>query len=135
MLLSELWEFVSSNEFDVWESRILEFDPESIIDNYHSNFFDEYKILKKENVVNLRMMLNQSKTQLAQIISGVIEIGRGNLYGGTGEYSNWTLIPLLEILNLMDKEYHQSLNLTRFEESRFSESNGWGNPINKSFFS
>ena len=68
------------------------------------------------------------------MVSWVIEIGRGNLYGGTGEFSEWSLNPTMEVLKIMERNNLSIPNLDRFEKSKFSKFHGWGIKREKSFF-
>ena len=80
------------------------------------------------------MIYKESGNKLSEMVFWVIDIGRSNLYGGTGAYSKWSLRPTMEVLKIME-EYQLPLpDLAIFEKSSFAESNGWGIKREKSFF-
>lgn len=133
-LLSNLWEFIGSKRLDLWEEKIIDYDPESLIEDFENNNFEDFKVLTKEEVKEIYDIYKQSKSEISEMISWVIEIGRGNLYGGTGEFSKWTLDPTKEVLKIMERNNYQIPELPKFEKSKYSEFHGWGIEREKSFF-
>ncbi len=133
-LLSELWDFIGSKRLDLWEEKFLDYEPESLIEDFENEKFGDFKNLKKEEIKVLYETYKKSKPDLAELISWVIEIVRGNLYGGTGEYSKWTLDPTIEVLKIMKNHSLKIPDLAKFEKSKYSEFHGWGLEREKSFF-
>jgi hypothetical protein len=68
---------------------------------------------------------------LIKLISETIEIGISNLYGGTGEYSKYSLIPTLEVYKIAEKIISKKPDVDNFVQFKYSESNGWGNKFTK----
>ena len=105
-IFDNLWEFTTTNKLDVWEEKI-------------SNSHD------------IEIFCNSSDKDFVSMIKKVIEIGTGNLYGGTDQYSSWTLEPTLELLKLSELKIKQMPKIKSFQFSKFSEDGGWGNIIIK----
>jgi len=133
-VLSCLWDFTSSKQLDKWEEQILDFEPESLIEDVEKNNFEDFKYLTKEEATRYYNLYKDSSNGLAEMISWVIEIGRGNLYGGTGKFSEWSLNPTIEVLKIMERNNLTIPELGKFEKSKYSEFHGWGIEREKSFF-
>ena len=133
-LLSKLWEFISSKRLDLWEEKILDYEPESLIEDFENEKFEDFKNLKKEEIKALYEIYKKSKSNLAELISWVIEIGRGNLYSATGKFSEGSLNPTIEVLKIMERSNLPIPDLAKFEKSKYSEFHGWGIEREKSFF-
>jgi len=116
-----IWTFTSSNNLDEWDELTNEVNPICILD---------------ENIPSdpLFLLYTALPFDLVDMVSEVIEIGVGNLYAGTGEYSPSTLEHLI---NVIEKCMILKIELpvfAHFERSSFSEEHGWGLERDKSFF-
>src|SRR5687768_15520281 len=79
-VLPVIWEFTKSTDLAKWEESINKIDPLNEVSG------------------PLKDLYGQLPSFIPEMISNVIEIGAGNLYGGTGEYSLSTLQPLKRVL-------------------------------------
>ncbi len=119
--ISLIWEFTNSNDLGKWDESIREVDPCSVLDenNPQNPLLPLYKSLPHD---------------IVEMMSDVIEIGTGNLYGGTGDYSHFTLRPLIKVIETCMKLEIPLPGLTPFRKSKFTEKDGWGITRNRSFF-
>ena len=81
------------------------------------------------------LLLYQSlPPDIVNVISDVIEIGAGNLYGGTGDHSLFSLEPLIRVIERCITLKIKLPELDSFKKSPFSEKHGWGFERDKSYF-
>ncbi|OAV45120.1 hypothetical protein A3850_011745 [Lewinella sp. 4G2] len=133
-LLTVLWGFISSERLDLWSEEIIDYDPKSLIEDYENSNFEDFRFLSEVEIERMYCIYKNSKSEVLELIELVIAIGTGNLYGGTGEYSKMTLIPTIQVLNIMARNNYQTPKLANFEKSKYSELHGWGTKREKSFF-
>lgn len=133
-LLRLLWDFTSTSQLDVWETQIHEFDPAFLQEEAALNDFKGVEVLTQAEALDYYKFYQQLPVDYLNSISLVIEIGRNNLYAGTGEYSSSTLVPLLELQRIMEQNQIPCPALEPFEKSHFSEFHGWGFPRERAFF-
>ena len=79
----------------------------------------------------LQVVYKKMPAQVLQLIEKVVETGTGNLYAGIVSYSQVTLKPALEIIELMDSLSLETPNLTEFEKFSFDQQSGWGNSFER----
>jgi hypothetical protein len=115
--ISLLWKFTSSNTLDDWEEQVCQ----------------EVELLFRSKETSVSQV-SKIPLYIFEIIDEVIEIGRGNLYCGIREYSEYTLFALLKVLNSMEKNNFAIPRLDKFKKSSFSEFDGWGNRVDPSYF-
>lgn len=132
-IFNNLKEFLSTSALDLWEDKIKEYDPDSILDNHPQNKFEEYDYLSVDKLQKLQKYYIGIPNEINDAISDLVEIGLGNLYGGTMDYSPYTLEPTLEMLSkygsLVEVELAGILDKLIIM-SPFSENNGWGYDTN-----
>ncbi len=133
-LLELLWEFTSSNTLDKWEEKIKEYQPCCIEETYKEKKYEDYEFLTKEKIKKYYKLYKESSPDLEEMVESVIEIGCGNLYGGTGEYSKWTLNPTVTVLKIMKRNEIDIPDLKIFERSSFKEKHGWGERRDRLFY-
>jgi hypothetical protein len=112
-LIETLWEFVSSTRLDVWES-----DVKDVLDEL---------IWSNKEVAKL-------PERFATLTERVGEIGMRDLYVGTDKHSPQTLEEAMQVVTIMHEAGLPLPDLAPFEKSSFTEQNGWGNRVDKSFF-
>jgi hypothetical protein len=113
-LINHLWSFTSTLDFCQWE--------EDLIDGVGGYFLDLYDNRHKPSQSSEVYSLN------------IFEIGRGNLYGGTGEYSEFTLRHTAKVIGILQFLHLTLPKFSNFSRSRFSEEYGWGTPVPASYF-
>lgn len=117
-LLHVLWTFTSSTSLDIWERDILSILPED--DNDESTHF------------GFDSLTSEQKEDLSDLIYYVIEIGRGNLYGGY--VSDFTSEPTIKVIEIVIKNAVKIPELHKFKKSSAKEEHGWGTPVELEYF-
>ncbi|NMM50903.1 hypothetical protein [Marinigracilibium pacificum] len=130
-IIDVLWEFTSSNELDIWEEKINYLIPEHVL-SHHTKFISSFdKYLNNKDFKEIYKLYKSLDKTFLIMIKKVLEIGTGNLYGGTGKFSKWTLDPTIDIANLAEFRLVNIPNIEDFKFSSFSENNGWGKKFNR----
>jgi hypothetical protein len=108
LLDNKLREYVESDSLDVWEDDI-----EQLLNEDDANSFAPYF---------------RSQPQLFQdVLEDLIELGRGNLYGGFS--SKFTFTYIKSIIELLQKNNIKLLDIKIVGQFPLSERHGWGNRI------
>lgn len=129
-LLDKLKSFTSSNQLDKWDSLINEYDPITILDTHPDNKLDDYDFLDSKKAVDLKNLYSNINKAILEMISDVIEIGTANLYGGTGQFSEYSLTPLLKVIKDSTNNEPVKINIEKIAySSPFNQENGWGKPF------
>lgn len=132
-LCSDLWEFVSANNKN-WEEKINRYYPVVLVKNMDWGQINIDKFLSTNKEQESDAICQEMAALFEELIDQVIYIGTSNLYGGTGEYSQWSLEPTLKVLSIMEQLHFRIPNLIPFSKSKFSEVHGWGKKRAPSFF-
>lgn len=133
-LINTLWEFTSSQNLPEWDAKVSDLTPECILDNHPKNIAENYKSLTESEFKSLKDFYLKVDDKLIFLINLVIDIGTTDLYGATGKHSSYTLKSTMEVYKFAKKELHELPDLNKFNFTKFSESNGWGNRVNKELF-
>ncbi len=133
-LIDTLWEFTTSERLDEWDEKISDLRPVHILDTSPGNKYSDYPSLSESDFNNLRQLYRQLPEAFIEMIDETIEIGIGNLYGGTGDYSEFTLKPTLRVFEKANSYLNEAPDFKQFMRSKFSEFHGWGDPIEKEKF-
>ncbi|MEM7658678.1 MAG: hypothetical protein AAF399_21320 [Bacteroidota bacterium] len=107
--LELFWEFTEADWLDKWEDKV-------------------------EDVKIVEQLLGEGDPHakvLADMSTHILWIGRGNLYGGTGEYSKWTLDSTMDIYQLSRQVLANPPELDLFTFSEFIERGGWGHAFSR----
>jgi hypothetical protein len=117
-LLHVLWTFTSSTALDIWERDILSVLPEDdSVESIHFGFGS---------------LTEEQREDLSDLIYYVIEIGRGNLYGGY--VSDFTSEPTIKVIEIVMKNEVKTPELHKFKKSSAQEGHGWGTPVEPEYF-
>jgi hypothetical protein len=130
-LLMHLWEFTESENLDIWDERISDLNPNNILEVDYEKFPNDFPTINASEYRELKKIYENLNADLIKLISETIEIGISNLYGGTGEYSKYSLIPTLEVYKIAEKIISKKPDVDNFVQFKYSESNGWGNKFTK----
>ncbi|PTD16294.1 hypothetical protein [Flavobacterium columnare] len=130
-LLIHLWEFTESDNLDVWDEKISDLNPYNILEVDYEEYPNDFPTINASEYKELKKIYENLDSDLVILISQTIEIGVSNLYGGTGEYSNHSLIPTLEVYKIAEKTISKKPDVNNFIQFKYSESNGWGNKFTK----
>lgn len=128
-LVNRLKAFTSSKSLDTWEQEIEQFAPYIILDDHENNKPEDYDLLSTEEFHQIRQQYKQLPSTLISLLNHTIEIGLGNLYGGTGKFSEQTLNDTLKVFEIAQDQIKNPPQLTLFTFSSFKEFHGWGNPF------
>lgn len=128
-LIDTLWEFTSSTQLDFWESKIRDLEPINILDNHPDNVPSNYS-LTESDFYELRAFYQSLSKDFTDLIDYTIEIGTGNLYGGTGKYSEFTLKPTIKVYELSNRLLNKVPDINKFLMFGYMEGNGWGRLFN-----
>jgi len=106
-VLSQIWEFTSSKNLEEWDQSINKVDP--------------ICILEEDKPTDPLLLVYQALPfEIVSMISDVIEIGAGNLYGGTADHSPFSLNPLLRVIEKCITLKIRLPELDSFKKSPFS---------------
>lgn len=133
-LIPTLWEFTNTDRMDLWEEKISDLTPLNILDESPRNSHSDYPSLTESEFIELKKYYGELDNEFVQMIDETIEIGLGNLYGGTGEFSESTYESTIFVYKLANKLLTEKPNFDNFLKSKFTEFHGWGNNVNKEFF-
>lgn len=89
--------FYNFRKFKSLEKYVNEIDPVCILDD--RSLFGDFTTLSNEEYLQLNNIYLTIPDRILNTISEVIEIGAGNLYGGTGVHSDITLAALMAVIN------------------------------------
>ncbi len=133
-LISVLWEFTTSRQLDMWEKKVRDLWPELILESSHKNTYMDYPSLTKSDFVELKDLYSNLPQAFVEMINNTIEIGVGNLFYGTGNFSESTLYYTLKVFQEATSMLLNIPDPHIFSVSKFSESGGWGEPIGRDKF-
>lgn len=152
-LIEYLWAFVSSTEIETWEFNFpgdARYVIHLVTNGLDNVCVGDYARLVNRDSDNIRVAnyaideapltkVNPAYLQLPLILLYMIhtiyeDIGGGNLYSGTGEYSEPTHTGISRVLTCMEVIGLSIPDLAPFQKSSFLEEHGWGNPAPRSFF-
>jgi hypothetical protein len=127
VIMPTIWEFISASDLSKWEQDINYVDPVCYMNSQIKTDYSSLNVKIGELYANLSPVL-------LDLISDVIEIGTGNIYGGTNDYSPITLKALEKVLDKCTAVGVPLPDITLFKKSSFGEAHGWGNERNRNFF-
>ena len=133
-LIPILWEFTNTDRMDLWEEKISDLTPLNVLDSSPRNSYSDYPSLTELEFNELKKYYSELNNELKQLIDETIEIGLGNLYGGTGEFSEETFESTMFVYKLADRLLNDRPNFDDFCKSKFTEFHGWGNNVKKEYF-
>lgn len=133
-LIPTLWEFTDTDRMDLWHEKISDLTPLNILDSSQRNSYSNYPSLNEFGFNELKKYYSELDNELVQMIDETIEIGLGNLYGGTGEYSKGTFESTMFVYKKANRILKEMPNFDKFNKSLFSEFHGWGNKVTKDSF-
>ncbi|SRX75280.1 hypothetical protein [Aequorivita antarctica] len=128
-ILAQIKEFLVLDKFNVWEKKIREYTPSSILDTHPDNDFRDYEYVNVEELRRIENAYRNLPNSLISIIENTIAIETNNLYGGVIGYSSVTLDPLMEIISIMLEKNIKLPNINLFKQYSFLQDNGWGEKI------
>ena len=140
VLLTKMWEVTNSEKLGCWEDLLIENNPRVVIDDYKAfkvgRFtFEELGFTTLDNIEEFEERVNflsKLPSPIPELIDELATIANQNLFGGCGEYSELTLKPTIEFINILDSIFdYERPKIELVEFSKFSENYGWGNKFTK----
>lgn len=126
LVLPRIWSFTTSVDLSIWEKNVNEIDPIIILDEQLTIETFEFSTITFDTYLSLKEVYENISADIKSMISDVIEIGAGNLYGGTGEYSEMTLRPLMNVINRCLFLKVTLPKVETFKKAKYHEEHGWG---------
>lgn len=133
-LIDVLWDFTTSEDLGKWDKKISNLDPNNIIDTHPDNKASDYDFLTASEFNELKTYYAGISEALSLLIDLTMDIGTSNLYGGTGEYSKYTLESTVRVYWFAKENIDKIPDINKFKISPYSEDRGWGNNIERSAF-
>lgn len=132
ILLTSLWDFTSNTDLSDWHERITNFIPNVVLNDP----FEELDFLSLSQFNDLKSLYLLLPDDMLECIEDIFEVGSSNLYGGTGDYSEFTLRPTMSVVKYMLNNNFPLPPIEKFLRSPFNEENmhGWGKRVDRSFF-
>jgi hypothetical protein len=121
-LIDTFWQFVETNDLSEWEATVL--DKTANICDY----------IERSTPLPPDSEFRHLPPFLLQMVSDIVDLGRGNLYGAVVDYSQETYRLTLEVLNLALGHGFSIPSIEPFLRSQITESRGWGNPVPRAYF-
>ena len=118
-LLELLWAFTTSERLDEWEADVLQLVDYEAAGSYAQRFAFEH-------------LGEPTASLIGDLIEEVVEVGRGNLYGGYR--SDFTAEPAATVADLCRELTGDAPDLTPFACSPATNDDGWGSPISEDVF-
>jgi hypothetical protein len=100
-LIQHLWSFTASVELDQWEEVLLEG-----VGGYFLDLYDQQQKLSQFSELYPPIII--------ELVHDTIEIGRANLYGGTGKYSELTFRYTEKVMKIMQSLYLEMPTISNF---------------------
>lgn len=129
-LFDLLWSHVETDRLDVWEGAISVATQEV----YSSSNAAYDPTGGFAPTIPAGSVFENLPRLVIEMLAAVVEVGTGNVYAGTGAFSEITLVPTLKILAVYQENGFPLPPLEPFERSSFSEHDGWGHRVDRSFF-
>ena len=130
LVLERMNEFLSTDKLDEWEKRAVEVSPDTIFDNHPDNNFADYETLSVTELIQLKAAYEKLPSAIISLVDSTLSVGLSNLYGGTGLYSEHSLLPTMEVIDLMKRNEYAIPSLEAFTRFTYADNNGWGFPEN-----
>lgn len=121
-LLDLLWRYVETDDLGEWDEQLTKMLNDIQWQNIGKNVLVAHSEFAHLPKFVLRM------------IDETIEVGGANLYTGVDGYSLYTLIPLINVLNLALENGFKIPPVEPFLKSKFSDHHGWGYSVPREFF-
>jgi hypothetical protein len=118
-LISTFWEFTSSNDLSVWQTKMNALLPDENPSDLVSR-------------IGIKTLTPEQAEIFGNLVEAVLEIGTKNLYAGYR--SEYTLRPLSRVLSLLEAISIDPPSIEVFSRSKSSERDGWGNSVPPSYF-
>lgn len=126
LILKTVKDFLRSEELDKWEESAENILPVNLLD---SKFNINDYTMDHSLVLKLKLFYEQLPPYLTDLIDYTLNVGLNNLYGGTGEYSSFTLDPVLKVITICKQNNIKIPDISNFLKFSFNEEHGWGNTI------
>lgn len=121
-LIDIFWQFVETNDLSEWEEEVL--DKTGHVCDY----------IERSTPLPSDSEFRRLPGFLLQMISDIVNLGRGDLYGAVVGYSQETYELILKVLNLTLEHGFPLPPIEAFQRSRITEYHGWGNRVPRAFF-
>jgi hypothetical protein len=125
-LLERLKEFVENDRLDIWEQRVGDVAPYSILDDHPENNYQEYETVSIDEIEQLKDIYISMPEAIVNLIDLVIKIGESNLYAGVGDYSEDSFDAISEVVREVRLLNIDLPDVKRYMISPFTEYGGWG---------
>ena len=123
-VLAALWDFTDNPDLGIWDENIMHFIPEDRVG------------LPLGGTPEISLFYQDISPALLSCIDEIIEIGRGNLYGGVQSHSPATLASTIWVAQYMLANDYPLPSIENFQRSLFTlqDQHGWGKRAPRSFF-
>jgi hypothetical protein len=121
-LIDTFWQFVETNDLSQWEAKVL--DKTAYICDY----------IERSAPLPPDSEFRRLPQFLLQMVSDIVDLGRGDLYGAVVGYSRETYDLTLKVLNLALEHGFSIPSIEPFLRSQITEFHGWGNRAPRAYF-
>jgi len=135
ILIKDLWKMTNSDKLGLWQNIFVENNPILMIADYElmksgKVTFEQIGLetIKAEKEFSERItFLSRLKTPIPEVLNKLCEIANQNISAGTGQFSESTLNPTIELIEIIENTNVVDLpKIDAVEFSKFEENNGWG---------
>jgi hypothetical protein len=116
-LLQKMWEFVYCEDLSEWFSKVSELTPEST----NSLRESDVELISIKEFKDYKALYATMPGYLVYMIDRTWNIGLGNLYSDTGEYSYVTFGCLERVINMAQENNIPFPEITKFAQSAYDE--------------
>jgi hypothetical protein len=139
-LINNLWRTMNSDNLGWWQNEYIENNPKTMIADYELMIsgnvaFEQIgleTIKTKTEFIERIAFLKQLKNPIPEVLDKLCDIANQNISAGTGEFSELTLNPTIELIEIIEGANLITLpKIDIVEFSKFSENNGWGDSFER----
>lgn len=140
ILIEKCWDITNSEKIGWWQNMLIENNPILMLADYELMIngevtFEEIgldTINHKSEFIKRIEFLSQINHPIDKVINKLTTIANQNISAGCGEFSELTLEPTIELIELVKTSNYINLpKIEIVEFSKFSENNGWGDKFDR----
>jgi hypothetical protein len=140
LLIRRMWKMTNIDKLGWWQNEFVENNPIVMLADYE--LMKSGKItfaqigletIKSEKEFENRIsFMKLLKEPIPQVIDKLTQIANQNISAGCGKYSELTLDPTIELINIIENSrIIKTPEIEKVKFSKFTENNGWGNKFSR----
>lgn len=140
LLIQNMWKITNTDKLGSWQTDFIENNPITLVQDYQlikegKVTFEQIGFETIQNEIEFESKISfvkLLKDPIPQLVDKLCQIANQNISAGCGEYSELTLEPTIELINIIDRsQIIKRPKIEIVEFSQFTENNGWGDKFEK----